>query len=1184
MPGEPQGDDGNVALIGKDMLVHEIRAPQRCQELPQSLEQERMHLQTLIDNVPDLIFQKDRESRFVLVNRSLANVAGVSDPKDMIGKTDLQVFPREIAEKFMFDDRVVIETAQPCENIEEPLLSASGSLTWVLTTKVPLLDKAGRVTGLVGIGRDITPRKELEGRNRRLAALVHYADDAIVGFDLNRRIAAWNEGAERLYGYTAEEMLGAPTSLFIPPGLEEEARIMRERVMRDEPVARYDTVRLRKDGSPITVSLTLSAIRDDEGRIVGMASTARDITERKRAEEALRENEEHFRNVVMNAPLGIFHTTAEGKMISANPIFATIMGYGSPEELVEAANRENVAEALYENGVERHAIVEKVMHSRRWEHFEVELRRKNGACITANLILRAYEHPGSGVAELEGFVEDISERKKAEEALHASEERYRELVQNLGVGLAIIDRSAHIQYANPIVEKFFGVPAGGLVGISAIEYVGEEKVTRLLADIERAPRKERFVSTLEVIRFDGQSRTIESTSAPQFDGRGRFAASLVAFHDITELKRLERDLERERKLLLTLINNLPDYVYLKDADGRFILVNQAQASLVGAADPRELVGRRDDDYVAKSLADKYRADDLQIMECGRSRTSIEEQNQDAKGAVKWVLTTKVPLVGLDGKVSGLVGISRDITTRKRTEEALQESEKKYHLLLDTLNEGVWAVDKYDATMFVNPLMASMIGCAQDELLGRNIFDFFRAPSGMAERQLASGTRTPILGQFDGEFIRKDGTTIITRLKVAPIVAEGGEYIGSIASVIDITEQRKAESEVQRLQDQLLQAQKMEAIGRLAGGVAHDFNNLLTTILGNAELIKAKKLVRGIVAENAEEIQKAGLRAAELTHQLLAFSRKQMLQPKVLDLNGLMENLTKMLRRLIGEDITLELRRGAGLGNVRADPGQIEQVILNLVVNARDAMSVGGRLVLETRNVAAGEALRLGRFEVSPGPYVCLTVSDNGIGMDETVKAHIFEPFFTTKERGKGTGLGLSTVYGIVKQSGGYVSVDSEPGRGTSFTIFLPRVDSDDDRQEAPPDEHRPRGGTERILIVEDESSVLKLVTSMLRSFGYTVFGAGTPDDALALDAIKEERGVDLLITDVVLPDMNGTDLARQMQERAPNLRVLFISGYTDETTFREEVLTEVGAFLRKPFTRNSLGRKVREVLDSPRTG
>ena len=297
------------------------------QKLLQNLESERLLLQTLIDNVPDHLFQKDREGRYLLVNLSLLNAVGATCPKDVIGKTDWDIFPTEIAESFIADDQLVVESGKPLFNREQPLITASGSITWVLTTKVPLFDDTGRVTGLVGICRDITMRKELEKKSQQLERLVQCSDDAIVGFDLNRRITVWNRGAEKLYGYTAEEMIGAPTSPTIPLELEKEARLMRERVMCGGQVTKHETTRLRKDGSRIIVSLTLSAIREADGKIVGVASTARDISQGKQAEKALRDSEEHFRSIVTNASLGIFHSTVEGKMISANPIFAKMLGY-----------------------------------------------------------------------------------------------------------------------------------------------------------------------------------------------------------------------------------------------------------------------------------------------------------------------------------------------------------------------------------------------------------------------------------------------------------------------------------------------------------------------------------------------------------------------------------------------------------------------------------------------------------------------------------------------------------------------------------------------------------------------------------------------------------------------------------------------------------------------------------------
>ena len=592
----------------------------------------------------------------------------------------------------------------------------------------------------------------------------------------------------------------------------------------------------------------------------------------------------------------------------------------------------------------------------------------------------------------------------AEEIFKESEEKFHLLFERSADGNLILDNGRFIDCNDAALRIAGFTVKGQLIGLRPMdispEYQpnGESSVAKAEQMIARAYETGFHYFEWMAKRPNGSELALEVllTAIPM---KGRRLLH-VNWRDISTRKRAEEALRESEQRYRSLVENSNQGIFVVQ-DGVLKYANRAGLEITGYSEqqislaPFLALIHPDDRAMAKERH-------LKLLRGKEVESRYMFRLINKNGNIKWV-ELGAAVIHYEGRPATL-DIVTDTTERKQVEEALQESEKKYHLLLDTLNEGVWAIDKYDATMFVNPRMASIVGYAEDELLGRNVYDFLHSPSLEAKRQLVNGRRTPTFGQFDGEFMRKDGTRIITRLKVAPIVSEGGEYMGSIASVTDITEQRNAESEVQRLQAQLLQAQKMEAIGRLAGGVAHDFNNLLTTILGNAELIKARKLVRGIIAESAEEIQKAALRAAELTHQLLAFSRKQMLQPKVLDLNGLVKDLSKMLRRLIGEDITLEQRLGSSLGSVKADPGQIEQVILNLVLNARDAMSVGGRLVLETRNVAAGEALRLGRFEVSPGPYVSLTVRDTGIGMNETVKAHIFEPFFTTKEPGKGTGL------------------------------------------------------------------------------------------------------------------------------------------------------------------------------------
>jgi PAS domain S-box-containing protein len=391
------------------------------------------------------------------------------------------------------------------------------------------------------------------------------------------------------------------------------------------------------------------------------------------------------------------------------------------------------------------------------------------------------------------------------------------------------------------------------------------------------------------------------------------------------------------------------------------------------------------------------------------------------------------------------------------------------------------------------------------------------------------------------------------------------------SWVDVTERKTLES-------QLLQAQKMEAVGRLAGGVAHDFNNVLTAIAGYAELLREDLSADDARRADVEEILRASERAAELTHQLLAFSRRQVLAPRVLDLNAVVGDLDKMLRRLIREDIELRTALAPELGAVRADPGQLEQVILNLVVNARDAMPNGGKLTIETANAELDESYALDHPTVVAGPHVMLAVSDTGVGMDATTQARIFEPFFTTKERGKGTGLGLATVYGIVQQSGGHIWLYSEPGRGATFKIYLPRVDQAPEHLAPAPGAHEAPRGTETVLLVEDDETVRTLTRKRLEALGYTVLSVSAGADALNL-AASHVGPIHLLVTDVVLPGMSGRELAARLESARPGLKVLYTSGYTDEAVVHHGVLDPGIAFLQKPFMSGTLARKVRDALE-----
>jgi PAS domain S-box-containing protein len=499
-------------------------------------------------------------------------------------------------------------------------------------------------------------------------------------------------------------------------------------------------------------------------------------------------------------------------------------------------------------------------------------------------------------------------------------------------------------------------------------------------------------------------------------------------------------------------------------------------------------------------------------------------------------------------------------------ELLKEKDKKFRLLFEDHPQPMCVIDDHlQHVVDANAAAAQLYGYSREELRGKRLSDLEADPDVPRLENLPSRSRMPV-----AIWRHRTATGHVIELEAAVYEIEHGGRRARLAVLLDITGRLQ-------LEEQLRQAQKMEAVGMLAGGVAHDFNNLLTIITGYSQLILNNLGLNDPNRHSVEQIMKAGERAAALTKQLLAFSRRQVLQPRVLDLNKLVTSISNMLQRLIGEDIDLRLVLPTDLGRVNADPGQIEQVVMNLVVNARDAMPKGGVLTLETSNINLDSNYAKAHIAVRSGPYVMIAVSDTGSGMDESTKARLFEPFFTTKGAGKGTGLGLSTVFGIVKQSGGSVEVYSEPGRGTSVKVYLPRIDQPVSL-DAQVDRRSIGRGSETVLLVEDDDMVRTLVRETLERDGYRILDAPGPLEARRISDLTKEP-IQLLITDVIMPKVSGRELAEQLIESRPSMKVLYMSGYTDNAVVNSGILKKEVAFIQKPFTPAALAEKVREVLE-----
>jgi two-component system cell cycle sensor histidine kinase/response regulator CckA len=669
------------------------------------------------------------------------------------------------------------------------------------------------------------------------------------------------------------------------------------------------------------------------------------------------------------------------------------------------------------------------------------------------------------------------------------------------------------------------------------------------------------------------------------------------------------------------LDALPHAISVKDTAGRFVLANETAARDAGTSS-RHLIGKTDFDIYPEELAARYVAEDRAILQEGQPLIDKLEAVTDQAGNLKWHSTTKLPLRDDQGSIKGILIVRRDVTEqrraedalhtahaelerrvqertvalaqanaslnaeiseRRKVEEALRASEERYRSLYRDSPSMLFTLDAGHRVLSVNPFGAHQLGYSVEELEGRSVLDVVHDADRESVIQHLQECLKKLWVVYSWQFrkVRKNGSLLWVEGFARAVRAPGGE-VNVFVVCHDITERMLTEQERAKLEAQLRHAQKMQSIGLMAGGIAHDFNNLLSPILGYAELILGDLAPGDPRHEWVRDIMQAGKRASELTRQLLAFSRKQVLELKTVDLSEVVRRFERMLRRTIREDIRIEVVISPALGKVRADIGQIEQVLMNLAINGQDAIPKEGVLTIEAQNVTLDEEYARQRSDVRPGQYVMLAMSDTGVGMDPVTQESLFEPFFTTKERGKGTGLGLSTVYGIVKQHGGTVSAYSEPGKGSTFKVYLPRIVDSAATAASAASASSPETttrGTETILVVEDNYLVRNLARDMLRSLGYRVLVADGAESCFQLTA-SYEGPIHLLLTDVVLPQLDGKQVFMRLRAKWPELKVLYMSGYTSNVIVHHGVLDAGVHFIQKPLSLQALSTKIRQVLDS----
>jgi PAS domain S-box-containing protein len=900
------------------------------------------------------------------------------------------------------------------------------------------------------------------------------------------------------------------------------------------------------------------------------------IARRTREAEA---SERTLRALLEAARDGILMTDPEGRLVMVNGQVEAMFGYRR-EDLLGRSLEILVPEGLRElrDASRKGASTDAGSHSK-GVMLEVVGRRKDGSALALELSLSPLETAAGPV--MLSVLRDMTDRKHMEEALQQAAEEYRSIFENLTEGIVQISPHGQLLTVNRTLARMLGYesPEDLLAHSGSAElplFVDPEGISSLLQLLVQ--RGEVREHEAELHHRDGSTMWVALSLRVVRDPAGTLLHYEGTAADVTERRSAQAALRESQRSLANLLRNLPGVAYRRRNDPAWTaeFLSEGCFELLGYH-PTQLIGNWKASYVQLI----HPEDRQPVWEAIQAAVREERPFQlvyrvrTAGGQEKWVWEQGRALGAPDGRPEVLEGFVTDVTERKRAEEAVHVSEAKYRSLIENLEQGVFLKDSHLRFVAANRRFCQSLGCAEADIVSKTDFDFVsseRAEKYRAEdlSVLRQGNRLEVEEQLPAGASTPPRTVRVVK---TPARDSQGRVEGVLGIVWDVTEQRA-------LEGQLRQSQKMEAVGRLAGGVAHDFNNLLTVITGYSEMLLGSIPTQDPAHGLIEQIRKAGERAASLTRQLLTFSRKQVVAPRVLDLNCVVADTEKMLRRLIGEDIELATLLEPGLGPIEVDPGQMEQVILNLAVNARDAMPQGGQLTLATANVEVNGTGNGSDQEARPGPYVVLRVTDTGCGMDDQIKARIFEPFFTTKDEGKGTGLGLATVYGIVKQGGGYIEVDSEPGRGTEFQIYFPRLPGT--AQQEPSDDTPVSGGAraETILLVEDDETVRGLVRVMLQRAGYRLLEAASGAAALQLSA--EHAGpIHLLITDVVMPQMSGRVLAESLASLRPLMKVLYLSGYTDDAVVRHGVAGAGSSFLQKPFTNQVLTRKVRDLLDQP---
>ncbi len=1037
--------------------------------------------------------------------------------------------------------------------------------------------------------REVEARAQVENSlaiaEHQLELFFEYAPVSVAVFDTDMCYLAVSRSWCEAFELDSGSLIGRPhdeVTSHIPPGWHEQYT----RCLKGEAVD-VDEEKFPKPGGGFQwVRRQMRPWKNRHGEIGGLIVFKEIITQRKEMEATLQQNQRFLEAVLESVQDGIVACDSEGRLTLFNASACRIAGLDMkpllPEDWVDTYR-------LLDADGETPLAMEQTPLFRAFQGENVEnqevviapsdLPQRRVVCRSAPL----YDDTGVKLGAV-ASMHDVTAQREAERSFETALEEVRQreahlriITNNLPFLITYTDNHLRYRFINRTGAAWYGCSQKDIAGLNAADVLGVDNFARLRPYLERARYGVKSTFEATVSYPDGVTREIQCLYVPDFDDAGAVQGVIAIAIDITEQKRVATKLISEQRQLALILDNVPVRIFYKDDKNRILRVNEPAARSIGLT--VDEVEGADAFDLFPDMARKYHEDDLEVIRSGEPKLGIIEELPPQGGQCRWMRTDKVPYTDADTGERFVFVASTDITAEKLAEQRLRASEERFRSLYTKTPVMLHSIDAEGHLLSVSDLWLERLGYSKEEVIGRKAREFMTPESvrDAAEQSMPQFFRDGFCKNVEYQFVTKSGEILDILLSAVAEYDEAGRPTRSMAALNDITERRIVER-------QLAQSQKMETVGQLTGGLAHDFNNLLGVVLGNLQLLERSLKSDEKAARRIAAAVKAVDRGAELNRRLLAFSRRQKLETEVIDPNPLVEGLSDMLTRTLGESIALDCRLGARISCVQTDPSQLESAILNLAVNARDAMPDGGRLTIETASIYLDEDDAAREHEVEAGDYVMLSVTDSGCGIAADKIDKVFEPFFTTKDVGKGSGLGLSMVYGFIKQTGGHVRVYSELNRGTTIRLYLPVADRSRCNFATSEElEVDIEGGRETVLVVEDQADVREVAVGLLEDLGYSVREAEDGRQALAI--LNEDEGIDLLFTDIVMPGgMDGTQVAKAARRLRPSLPVLYATGYAEAAVLREGEVKATENLVTKPYRREDLAIKIRQAFREQMAG